>query len=81
MALLLLSVNRQHSVKIKSVILSSPENKEMFSLKGNSYPYGNRVIYVPFDLEVRFAYTTVPKKHEISMKNKAIILEYFEEQF
>ena len=53
----------------------------MFSLKGNSYPYGNRVIYVPFDLEVRFAYTTVPKKHEISMKNKAIILEYFEEQF
>lgn len=39
------------------------------------------MIYVPFDWEVSFAYTIVPNKHEISTKNEAIILEYFEEQF
>jgi hypothetical protein len=44
MALLLLSVIRQHSVKSKLVILSLLENKEMFSLKGISSPYANKFI-------------------------------------
>lgn len=52
----------QHSVKIKSVILSLPENKEIFSLKGSSSPEGNMFIYVPFDFAVSFAYPIVPNR-------------------
>ena len=54
---------------------------ETFSLNGNSSPYGNMFIYVPFDIEVSFAYPIAPNKQEIRIMNEVTILEYSKNNF
>lgn len=53
----------------------------MFSLKGNSSPYANKFIYVPFAVEETFACPINSRIQRISIKNKALIFEFCKNNF